>query len=76
MYKKINKNTDERKDESNMMYLIYIIAGLSLLSAYTYYKNDNIDLGRGIYVMVTAFLGTIVGSYCGFLFGQSNPDGL
>lgn len=48
----------------------------SLLSAYTYYKNDNIDLGRGIYVMVTAFLGTIVGSYCGFLFSQSNPDGL
>lgn len=48
----------------------------SLLSAYTYYKNKNIDLGRGMYVTLTAFLGTIVGSYCGYLFSQSNPDGL
>lgn len=48
----------------------------SLLSAYTYYKNKNIDLKRGVYVTVTAFLGTIVGSYCGYLFSQGNPDGL
>ncbi|WP_455719935.1 sulfite exporter TauE/SafE family protein [Agathobacter sp.] len=48
----------------------------SLLSAYTYYKNKNIDLKRGVYVTITAFLGTIVGSYCGYLFSQSNPDGL
>lgn len=37
----------------------------SLLSAYTYYKNKNIDLKRGSLVTVTAFLGTIIGSYCG-----------
>lgn len=48
----------------------------SLLSAYTYYKNKNIDLKRGSLVTVTAFLGTIIGSYCGFLFSQQNPDGL
>lgn len=48
----------------------------SLLSAYTYYKNKNIDLKRGIYVTITAFLGTIIGSYCGYLFSRSNPDGL
>lgn len=48
----------------------------SLLSAYTYYKNGNIDLKRGIYVTVTAFIGTIVGSYCGYLFSRNNPDGL
>lgn len=48
----------------------------SLLSAYTYYKNKNIDMKRGLYVTVTAFLGTIIGSYCGYLFSQSNPDGL
>ena len=35
----------------------------SLLSAYTYYKNKNIDLRRGGLVTVTAFLGTIAGSY-------------
>lgn len=48
----------------------------SLLSAYTYYKSKNIDLKRGVYVTITAFLGAIVGSYCGYLFSQSNPDGL
>ena len=48
----------------------------SLLSAYTYYKNKNIDLKRGSLVTVTAFLGTVVGSYCGYLFSQQSPDGL
>ena len=48
----------------------------SLLSAYTYAKNKNIDLKRGSLVTITAFIGTIIGSYCGFLFSQSNPDGL
>lgn len=48
----------------------------SLLSAYTYYKNKNIDLKRGAFVTITAFLGAIAGSYCGYLFSQSNPDGL
>lgn len=48
----------------------------SLLSAYTYYKNKNIDLKRGGLVSITAFLGTIVGSYCGYLFSQKSPDGL
>lgn len=48
----------------------------SLLTAYTYYKNKNIDIQRGMLVLVTAFLGTIVGSYCGYLFSQSQPDGL
>ena len=48
----------------------------SMLSAYTYYKNKNIDLRRGGLVTVTAFLGTIAGSYCGFLFSRHSPDGL
>lgn len=48
----------------------------SLLSAYTYYKNKNIDLKRGSLVTVTAFLGTIIGSYCGYLFSQQSPDAL
>lgn len=48
----------------------------SLLSAYTYYRNKNIDLKRGSLVTVTAFLGTIIGSYCGYLFSQQSPDGL
>lgn len=48
----------------------------SMLLAYTYYNNKNIDLRRGGLVMVTAFLGTIAGSYCGFLFSRHSPDGL
>ena len=37
----------------------------SLLSAYPYYKNKNIDLRRGALVTITAFLGTVLGSFCG-----------
>lgn len=48
----------------------------SMLSAYTYYKNNNIDVKRGALVTVTAFIGTIIGSYCGYLFSQAQPDGL
>lgn len=48
----------------------------SLLTAYTYHQNKNIDLKNGLLVTITAFLGTVVGSYCGFLFSQSQPDGL
>ena len=48
----------------------------SLLSAYTYYKNKNIDIKRGMLVTITAFIGTVIGSYCGFLFSKSQPDGL
>lgn len=48
----------------------------SLLSAYTYYKNCNIDLKRGGLVILTAFFGTVTGSYCGYLFSQAQPDGL
>ena len=48
----------------------------SLLTAYTYYKNKNIDLKNGVLVAVTAFVGTIIGSYCGYIFSKSQPDGL
>lgn len=48
----------------------------SMLSAYTYYKNKNIDLKNGGLVTITAFLGTVIGSYCGYLFSQAQPDGL
>ena len=48
----------------------------SLLTAYTYQKNKNIDLKRGLLVGVTALCGTVVGSYCGYLFSQAQPSGL
>ena len=48
----------------------------SLLTAYTYRKNKNIDVKRGLLIGSTALLGTIVGSYCGYLFNQAQPNGL
>lgn len=48
----------------------------SLLSSYTYAKNKNIDLKSGALTTITAFIGTVIGSYCGFLFSRSQPDGL
>ncbi len=48
----------------------------SLLSAYTYYKNKNTDLRRGSLVGTTALIGTIIGSFSGYLFSQAQPDGL
>lgn len=48
----------------------------SLLSAYTYYKNKNIDVKNGALVTITAFIGSVIGSYCGWLFSQAQPDGL
>ena len=44
----------------------------SLLTAYTYYKNKNVDLKNGMLVAITAFIGTIIGSYCGYLFHSLN----
>ncbi len=48
----------------------------SLLTAYTYGKNRNIDTKRGLMVGVTALIGTVIGSYCGFLFNRAAPNGL
>lgn len=48
----------------------------SMFSSYTYYKNGNIDVKRGGLVTITAFVGTMLGSYCGYLFSQAQPDGL
>lgn len=48
----------------------------SLLTAYTYRKNKNIDMKRGLLVGITALCGTVVGSYCGYLFNQAQPNGL
>lgn len=48
----------------------------SMFTAFTYYKNKNIDIKRGSLVTITAFFGSIIGSYCGYLFSQQQPDGL
>lgn len=48
----------------------------SLFTAYTYQKNKNIDIKRGLLVGIFALIGTLVGSYSGYLFSQAQPNGL
>ena len=48
----------------------------SLLTSYTYAKNKNIDIKRGLLIGVVALIGTAIGSYCGYLFSQAQPNGL
>jgi len=48
----------------------------SMLTAYTYGKNRNIDIKRGLMVGMTALIGTVIGSDCGYLFNQAEPNGL
>lgn len=48
----------------------------SLATAYTYYKNKNIDLKRGAAMSLVAFVGSILGSYLGYLFSLTSENGL
>lgn len=48
----------------------------SMLTANTYRKNNNMDLKRGLMVGATALAGTVIGSYCGYLFNKAQPGGL
>lgn len=48
----------------------------SAISAFTYYKNKNIDIKRGLLIMGPAFLFTVIGSYVGYRFSLESPDGI
>ena len=48
----------------------------ALVSSYTYYKNGNMDIKRGIPVALSAFGGAIVGSYLGYLFSIVSENGV
>lgn len=39
-------------------------------------RKGSFDIRRGALVTVTAFVGTVIGSCCGYLFSQAQPDGL
>lgn len=45
-------------------------------AAYTFHKNGNVDIKRGIPMAVAAFLGAVVGSYLGFLFSMVSESGV
>ena len=48
----------------------------SALSAFTYYRNKNIDIKRGLLILGPAFLFSVIGSYVGYRFSLEAPDGI
>ena len=48
----------------------------ALVTCYTYYKNGNMDIRRGIPVALVSFLGAIVGSWLGYLFSTVSESGV
>ena len=48
----------------------------AMVTSYTFYKNGNIDLKRGMPVALISFAGAIVGSWLGYLFSQVSENGV
>ena len=48
----------------------------AMATCWTFYKNGNMDLKRGVSVSVAAFLGAVVGSWLGWLFSQVSENGI
>ena len=48
----------------------------AMVTSYTFYKNGNIDLKRGMPVALVSFAGAIVGSWLGYLFSQVSENGV
>lgn len=48
----------------------------ALATCWTFYKNGNMDLKRGLPVAVAAFIGAVVGSWLGWLFSQVSENGI
>ena len=48
----------------------------ALVTCYTFYKNDNMDIRRGAPVALVSFLGAVVGSWLGYLFSTVSENGV
>ena len=48
----------------------------AMVTAYTFYKNKNMDIKRGMPVAIVSFVGAVVGSYLGYLFSQASENGI
>lgn len=48
----------------------------ALVTSYTFYKNGNMDMKRGMPVALVSFLGAVVGSYLGYLFSRVSENGI
>ena len=48
----------------------------AIITSYTYYKNGNIDMKRGMSVSLSAFAGAVAGSWLGYLFSMVSENGV
>ena len=48
----------------------------AVVTAWTYYKNGNVDRKQGSAVSGSAFLGAVAGSYLGYLFSRVSENGV
>ena len=48
----------------------------AMVTCYTFYKNGNIEMKRGMPVAVVSFVGAVVGSYLGYLFSMVSENGI
>ena len=48
----------------------------AMVTSYTFYKNGNMDIKRGMPVAIVSFLGAVVGSYLGYLLSQASENGI
>ena len=48
----------------------------AMVTSWTFYKNGNMDIKRGMPVAIVSFVGAVVGSYLGYLFSQASENGI
>ena len=48
----------------------------AMVTCWTFYKNGNIEMKRGLPVAVVAFAGAVVGSWLGYLFSMVSENGI
>lgn len=48
----------------------------AMVTSWTFYKNGNMDIRRGLPVAIVSFLGAVIGSYLGYLFSQASENGI
>lgn len=48
----------------------------AMVTCWTFYKNGNIEMKRGLPVAFVSFAGAIVGSYLGYLFSMVSENGI
>ena len=48
----------------------------AVATCWTFYKNGNMDMKRGLNVALAAFAGAVVGSWLGWLFSQVSENGI